>query len=73
LALRQEDRIVVPATAADVAHAIGSVREVVARVLQSFKQDGLLAGTGQNFVLCDLAGLHTAAMEAVDKSHARRH
>lgn len=63
LAARQESghALVVSATQRDIAEAVGSVREVVARVLKELKAEHLVNSTSTGIHIIDPAGLHEAA------------
>lgn len=58
LAEREERELVVRATPQHLAAAVGSVREVVSRVLRHMEQIGLVQRRGGQLVLVDSAGLH---------------
>jgi CRP-like cAMP-binding protein len=58
LADREGGRLVVQASQQDVADAIGSVREVVSRVLKRLRDEGLIEREGALTVLTDPAALH---------------
>jgi CRP-like cAMP-binding protein len=58
LAERHERELVVRATPQHLAAAVGSVREVVARVLRCMEQAGLVQRRAGQFVLVDTAALH---------------
>ena len=75
LAERDGGRLVVRASQQDVANAIGSVREVVSRVLQAFRTEGLVSRDGSVEVIHDPAALHRAVTGREDESHSagRRH
>jgi CRP/FNR family cyclic AMP-dependent transcriptional regulator len=53
--------LVVSATQQDIAGAVGSVREVVARVLKELKAEHLIDSTRTGIHIVDAAGLHEAA------------
>lgn len=61
LAERDGGRLVVRASQQDVANAIGSVREVVSRVLGALRADGLVARDGAVEAILDPAGVHRVA------------
>jgi CRP/FNR family transcriptional regulator len=56
-------RLVAAVTQQELAHACGSVREVVARVLNELQADGLTARSRAGVVILDAAGLDAAARE----------
>jgi CRP/FNR family transcriptional regulator, cyclic AMP receptor protein len=58
LAEREERELVVHATPQHLAAAVGSVREVVSRVLRHMEQIGLVQRRAGRLVLVDSAGLH---------------
>jgi CRP/FNR family transcriptional regulator len=58
LAERHERELVVRATPQHLAAAVGSVREVVSRVLRHMEQNGLVQRRGRHLVLVDSAALH---------------
>jgi len=58
LAERRERELVVRATPQHLAAAVGSVREVVSRVLRCMEQAGLVQRRAGQLVLVDSAGLH---------------
>jgi CRP-like cAMP-binding protein len=58
LAERHERELVVRATPQHLAAAVGSVREVVSRVLRHMEQNGLVQRRSRHLVLVDSAGLH---------------
>ena len=60
LSYRDEDtgRWMVTATQQDIADAVGSVREVVARVLKELRAERLIEGQGGTTMILDPAGLH---------------
>lgn len=58
LARRDGSRFVVGATHQEIANAIGTVREVVSRVLRNLAGEGLVAREGADLVLIDSAALH---------------
>ncbi|GHE80477.1 hypothetical protein GCM10017786_08260 [Amycolatopsis deserti] len=64
LAVRQGDAIVVRSSVQDLAHAIGTVREVVTRLLKDLRAEGLIGRSGGMLVLHDLARLHRVARGA---------
>jgi CRP/FNR family transcriptional regulator len=53
--------LVAPATQQELADAAGTVREVVARVLREFRDEGLIQTTRQGITLVDPARLHRQA------------
>lgn len=53
--------VVVRASHQEIADSVGSVREVVSRVLRQLGEEGLIARRRDALVLCDLDGLHRAA------------
>jgi CRP-like cAMP-binding protein len=55
------DSHVATASYEDIAGAIGTVREVVARTLAGLRDDGLIRRTEEGIALIDLDGLHAAA------------
>jgi CRP-like cAMP-binding protein len=60
LAMRDEDQgLVVAASHQDIADAIGSVREVVSRVMGEMRSEGLVGRSGDRIVLTDPARLVT--------------
>jgi len=61
LCTRDSGGLVVRATQDEVAHAVGSVREVVARTLKEFAQDALIQRGSHAIRLLDPAGLHRIA------------
>ena len=61
LCTRDEHGLVVNATQEEVARAVGSVREVVARTLRGLAEDGLIERGPRSIRLLDPAGLHRAA------------
>ncbi len=61
LCSREGGGLVVRATQDEVAHAVGSVREVVARTLKEFSQDALIQRGSHVIRLLDPAGLHRIA------------
>lgn len=59
---RQHDRtLIAPVTQQEIADAVGSVREVVARALHQLSAEGLVKTTPEGIVVLDPAGLHTVA------------
>jgi CRP-like cAMP-binding protein len=54
-------RIVVRANPQQIADAVGTVREVVTRVLKRMREQGLVVRDGRTFVLPDPAALHAVA------------
>lgn len=65
LSVRDADGLAVTATQDDLAHAVGSVREVVARALKSLGDAGLIERAARTIRLLDPAGLHQVASEEV--------
>jgi CRP/FNR family transcriptional regulator, cyclic AMP receptor protein len=61
LAAREGDVYVVRTDQQEIADAVGSVREVVARALRSFKDNGSVVRTPEGLRLLDVAALHTVA------------
>lgn len=61
LAQREGDQLVVPAKQQDIADAIGTVREVVARALKRLRELGLIATCNGAIVLVDPSELHRVA------------
>jgi CRP/FNR family transcriptional regulator, cyclic AMP receptor protein len=63
LAAREEPgrSLVVSATQQGIAQAVGSVREVVARVLRELKAEQLIDSSRTGIHILDPAGLHEAA------------
>ena len=61
LAERRGHELVVDASAQRLAAAVGSVREVVSRVLREMEACGLLRRSGGEVVLVDTAALHRLA------------
>lgn len=53
LAERQGDSLVVAASQQDIADAIGSVREVVSRVIISFRNEGLIRRSDNKYIIYD--------------------
>ena len=62
LAVRENGMLVVRVTQQDLADAIGSVREVVARAVMQFREQGLLRRVPGGLVVCDPAGLHRESL-----------
>ena len=61
-AQRQHDRtLVAPVTQQEIANAVGSVREVIARALQRLQGEGLIKTTADGVVILDPAGLYAVA------------
>ena len=52
------DRLVARVSQQDLADAVGSVREVVARVLRDFRVAGIVATAADTVVILDAARLH---------------
>jgi CRP-like cAMP-binding protein len=74
LASREDATLVVRASNQDIAEAIGSVREVVSRVLAQMKAVGLIDRADDRIVLLDPASLHRVARgqrDLGDKAPAR--
>lgn len=65
LCTRDDAGLVVLVTQDEVAHAVGSVREVVARTLKEFAQQGLIRRGSHAIRLLDPAGLHKIASPGV--------
>jgi CRP-like cAMP-binding protein len=63
LAVREDGVLVVRATQQDLADAIGSVREVVARAVMRLRELGLLRRMPHGLIVCDPAGLHRESLE----------
>jgi len=61
LAEREGPTLIVRASHQEIAGAIGSVREVVSRVLKRMEQERLVARAEGRLILTDAAGLHRAA------------
>ena len=53
-----DDRLVARVSQQDLADAVGSVREVVARVLRDFRVAGIVATAADTVVILDAARLH---------------
>ena len=69
-AQRQHDRsLLAPVTQQEIADAVGSVREVIARALQRLQGEGLIKTTAEGIIILDPAGLYavTAAQPRVTK------
>jgi CRP/FNR family transcriptional regulator, cyclic AMP receptor protein len=62
LAVRENGRLVVRVTQQDLADAIGSVREVVARAVMQFREQGLLDRVPGGLIVVDPAGLHRESL-----------
>jgi CRP-like cAMP-binding protein len=62
LAVRDDGELIVRATQQDLADAIGSVREVVARAVMHFRERGLLQRVARGLIVCDPAGLHRESL-----------
>ncbi|OLL20922.1 hypothetical protein BKE56_013810 [Rhodococcus sp. M8] len=58
IAVRDDRQLVARTTHQDIANAIGSVREVVSRVLRGMQGQHLVRQEGRRLVLVDAAGLH---------------
>jgi len=63
LAERRGELLVVGASQQDLANAIGSVREVVSRVIIDFRRDGMIRREDGVYVICDAERLYLAASE----------
>ncbi|WP_181779127.1 Crp/Fnr family transcriptional regulator [Pseudonocardia pini] len=61
LAVRENGAVVVHATVQDLAHATGTVREVVTRLLKGLRADGLIQRGSVALELLDLCALHRIA------------
>jgi CRP-like cAMP-binding protein len=61
LSVREGRHFVVHASQQTVADAIGSVREVVSRVIIQMRDEGLIDRIGDGYVILDLAGLHRSS------------
>jgi CRP-like cAMP-binding protein len=61
MAVKEGDDVLVPVTVQDLAHATGTVREVVTRVLKDMREHRLIGRKGGSLVLLDLPALHLAA------------
>jgi CRP/FNR family transcriptional regulator, cyclic AMP receptor protein len=61
LAERGEQGLVVTADQDELAHSIGSVREVIARALRTLREDGLVRRVGSALLITDPARLHEIA------------
>jgi CRP-like cAMP-binding protein len=61
LAERNDDGLVVTADQDELAHSIGSVREVIARALRTLREAGLVQRGPAGLLLTDPAGLHEIA------------
>lgn len=57
------DRLVVTATQQDIADAIGSVREVISRVVLEFRDEGLIRREDGAYVILDRVRLHMVSKE----------
>ena len=57
----QDGHLIVRASQQDIADAIGSVREVVSRVLGALRDEGLISREADGINLIDVAGLHRVA------------
>lgn len=64
LATREGGRLVVRASQQDIADAVGSVREVVARAVLRLRDDGLIRRDGALYVIESPIGLHATAASA---------
>ncbi len=58
---QQEHRLIAAVTQQEIADAVGSVREVVARALHQLDVEGLLKTTPEGIVILDPAGLYAVA------------
>lgn len=63
LSERRGELLVVCASQQDLANAIGSVREVVSRVIIDFRRDGMIRREAGVYVICDAERLYWAASE----------
>jgi CRP/FNR family transcriptional regulator, cyclic AMP receptor protein len=63
LAIRQDGQLIVLANQQDLANAVGSVREVIARTLLGFADEGLVSRTSGGLVLTLPAELHRLAAD----------
>lgn len=63
LAVRQGDQLIVVQDQQEIADAIGSVREVVARTLREFRENQLVSRTAAGLHLVDPTGLHAVAVD----------
>lgn len=70
LAVREDACLVVRASNQDIAGAIGSVREVVSRVLARMKADGLIDRAEDRIVVRDAAWLHRVAVDEKERHPA---
>jgi CRP/FNR family transcriptional regulator, cyclic AMP receptor protein len=61
LSVREGDRFVVHASQQTIADAIGSVREVVSRVVIQMRDQRLIDRIGDGYAIVDPAGLHRSA------------
>ena len=61
LSVREDRSMVVYASHQDIADAIGSVREVVSRVIKRLQEDGLIGREGSRMIIRDPSGLHAIA------------
>jgi CRP-like cAMP-binding protein len=61
LAERHDHDLIVEASAQRLAATVGSVREVISRVLREMESNGLLRRNGRELVLVDTAALHRLA------------
>jgi CRP/FNR family transcriptional regulator len=61
LSVREVSSMVVYASHQDIADAIGSVREVVSRVIKRMQEDGLIGREGSRMIIRDPSGLHAIA------------
>lgn len=62
LAQRDGRNLMVRATHQEIANAIGTVREVVSRVLRSLQAEGQVLREGNDLILVDAAALHAMAV-----------
>jgi CRP-like cAMP-binding protein len=63
LAVRESEGLVVYASHQNIADAIGSVREVVSRVLRELRADGLVDRAGERIILRRPTELHRLVAE----------
>jgi CRP-like cAMP-binding protein len=61
MAVREGDDVIVPGTVRDLAHATGTVREVVTRLLKDMREHRLVGRKKGSLVLLDLPALHMIA------------
>jgi len=62
LAVREGDKVVVPATVQTIADATGTVREVVTRLLRELRDEGLIARSDGALTLLDLRAMHAVSI-----------